>query len=89
MTTVLATEVLQDDLAISLARAMAMANKEARDLGVNVVQSLISITQTKQNGGSVWQINYGPRDYLNLRGGDVLIEVDVLDGTITRILRGQ
>ncbi|MFQ5615232.1 MAG: hypothetical protein ACE5GO_02070 [Anaerolineales bacterium] len=89
MTTNLATEVMQDDLAISLARGMAMANKKARELGVNVVQSLISITQTQQNDGSVWRVNYGPKDYINQRGGDVLIEVDMLNIAITKIIRGQ
>lgn len=82
-------EILQDDLAISLARAMAAANKKARELGVDVTQSLISITQHTLNGISVWRINYGPKDYVNRRGGDVLIEVDVHDATIKKVLRGQ
>lgn len=82
-------QVLQDDLAVSLARAMAAANKKARELGVDVTQSLISITQHTLNGISVWRINYGPRDYVNKRGGDVLIEVDVHDATIKKVLRGQ
>jgi hypothetical protein len=89
MTVTLATEVLQDDLAVSLARAIAAANKKARELGVDALQSLISITQHTRNGDSVWQINYGPKDYMNRRGGDVLIEVDMLDATIKRVLRGQ
>jgi hypothetical protein len=89
MTATLAVEVLQDDLAVSLARAVAAANKKARELGVDVLQSLISITQHTQNGSSVWRINYGPKDYVNRRGGDVLIEVNILDATIEKVLRGQ
>lgn len=89
MAATLIAEVLQDDLAVSLARAMAAANKKARELGVDVTQSLISITQHTLNGISVWRINYGPRDYVNKRGGDVLIEVDVHDATIKKVLRGQ
>ena len=89
MTATLAVEVLQDDLAVSLARAVAAANKKARELGVDVFQSLISITQHAQNGNSVWQINYGPKDYVNRRGGDVLIEVDMFDATVKKVLHGQ
>ena len=85
----LAAEVLQDDLAVSLARAMAAANKKARELGVDVTQSLISITQHTLNGVSVWRINYGPKDYVNRRGGDVLIEADMHDAAIRKVLRGQ
>jgi hypothetical protein len=83
------TEVLQDDLAISLACAVAVANKKAHDLGIDVLESLISITQRSQNGISVWQINYGPKDYVNRRGGDVLIEVDMHDATIRKVMYGQ
>jgi len=89
MTATLTADVLQDDLAVSLARALATANKKARELGVDVVQSLISITQHPLNGSSVWRINYGFRDYVNQRGGDVLIEVDVHNAVIKKVLRGQ
>jgi hypothetical protein len=89
MAATLTAEVLQDDLAVSLARAMAVANKKARELGVDVIQSLISITQHTLDGSSVWRINYSPKDYVNRRGGDMLIEVDAQDATIKRVLRGQ
>ncbi len=89
MTTTLTADVLQDDLAVSLARAIAVANKKAHELGIDVLQSLISITQHTLNGISVWQINYGPKDYVNRRGGDVLIEVDMHDATIRKVLHGQ
>ena len=89
MAATLTAEILQDDLAVSLARAMAVANKKARELGIDVSQSLISITQDTLNGSSVWRINYGPKDYVNRRGGDVLIEVDMHDTTIKKVLRGQ
>jgi hypothetical protein len=89
MATILTADVLQDDLAVSLARAIAAANKKARELGVDVAQSLISIVQQPQNGDSIWQINYGVQDYVNRRGGDVLVEVDMRDATIKRVLHGQ
>ena len=85
----LSTEALQDDLAVSLARAVTTANKRAREIGVNVRQSLISITEQNIDDSSVWRINYGPKDYISQRGGDVLIEVDMRDGAVKRVLRGQ
>ncbi len=89
MTATLAAEVLQDDIAVSLARAIATANKRARELGVDVLQSLITITQDVSNGSSLWRINYGPRDYVGRRGGDLIIEVDPYNANIKQVLRGQ
>ena len=89
MTITLTAEVLQDDLAVSLARAIATANKKAHELGVDVLQSLISITQHTLNGSSVWRITYGPKDYVNRRGGDIVIDVGMHDATIKKVLRGQ
>ena len=89
MATTLTADVLQDDLAISLARALAVANKQARESGVDVLQSLITITQRPLNGGLIWQIHYGPKDYVGRRGGDFIVAVDPSDGSITQVLRGQ
>ena len=89
MTALLTAEVLQDHLAVSLARAIAAANSKARELGVDVSQSLISITQQTLDNNSTWQINYGAQDYISRRGGNVLIEVDMDDATIKRVVRGQ
>jgi len=85
----LTAEVLQDDIAVSLARVIAAANKRARELGVDVVQSLITITQLPLNGSLLWRINYGPKDYVGRRGGDLIIEVDPSDASIQRVLWGQ
>jgi len=89
MATTLAADVLQDDIAVSLARAIAAANKRARELGVEALQSLITITQRSLNGSLLWRINYGPRDYVGRRGGDLIIEVDPSDASIKQVLRGQ
>jgi len=89
MAAVLTAEVLQDDLAVSLACALAAANKHARESGVDVTQSLITITQLSFDGQSLWRINYGPRDYVGRRGGDLMVEVDPTDASIKRALRGQ
>lgn len=85
--TALSPDVLRDDLAVSVARVLAAANKRARELGVDVLQSLITITQYTDNGR--WRINYGPRDYVGRRGGDLIVEVDAKDGSIKQVLRGQ
>jgi len=85
----LTAEVLQDHVAVSLARTMATANKRARELGVDVIQSLITITQHISNDTLLWRVNYGPRDYVGRRGGDLIIEVDPLDASIRQVLRGQ
>ncbi|NUQ83470.1 MAG: hypothetical protein HUU11_02045 [Anaerolineales bacterium] len=84
----LSSEVLQDDMAVTLARVMATANKRARELGVDIVQSLVTITQHADNG-MLWRINYGAKDYINTRGGDLIIEVGGDDIKIKQVLRGQ
>jgi hypothetical protein len=89
MAQVLIREVLQDPLVMSLARAMAAANEKAREFGVDVAQSLVSITQQMMDTESVWRINYGPKDYVNRRGGDLIVYVDTHDATVKRVLRGQ
>lgn len=89
MATTLPTEVLQDHIAMSLARAMAVANKRAEELGLDIHQSLISITQRGVNGNMVWRVNYGPKDYVGRRGGDLMVEVDTKNANMTRVLWGQ
>ena len=89
MTTTLGAEVLQDDIAVSLARVIASANKRARELGVDVPQSVISITQHSANGGWLWRISYGPKDCVGRRGGDLTVEVQPGDGSIKQVLWGQ
>ena len=85
----LTAEVLQDDIAVSLARVIAAANKRARELGVDVAESLITITQLPMNGDLLWRVNYGPKDYIGRRGGDLIIEVNPSDASIRRVLWGQ
>ncbi len=89
MAAVLTPDVLQDDIAVSLARAIAAANKRARDSGVDVLQSIITITQRALDGDTLWRINYGPREYIGRRGGDLIVEVDSSDSSIKQVLRGQ
>lgn len=89
MAAALTADVLQDDIAVSLARATAAANKRARESGIDLLQSVISITQRTLDGDSLWRINYGPKEYIGRRGGDFIVEVDPKDASIKRVLRGQ
>jgi hypothetical protein len=61
----------------------------ARAAGVDVRQSLITITQQVLESGSIWRVNYGPKDYVGRRGGDFIVEVDPTSAQIKRVLRGQ
>lgn len=89
MATMLTNDVLQDDIAVSLARVVAAANKRAGELGIDVMQSVITISQHPENGDLLWRVNYGPRDYVGRRGGDLIIEVDPGDASIKQELWGQ
>lgn len=86
--TILIADVLQDDLAISLARVLAAANKRVRELGVNVAESIITVAQ-QFDDGMYWRVNYGAKDYINQRGGDIIVDVDAHDANVRRVLYGQ
>lgn len=88
MEATLSADVLEDDVAVSLARVVAAANRRARELNIDVPRSLITITQLNDNG-PYWRINYGPKEYVGQRGGDLVIEVDATDASIKQVLRGQ
>jgi len=82
-------EVYQDDIAVALANVLAVANKRASELGVDVTDSLLTISQRIQNEGVVWRINYGPKDYINQRGGDLIVDVGAVSGKVEQVLYGQ
>jgi hypothetical protein len=89
MSVALSSDVLQDDVAVTAARVIASANRRARELNVDVMQSIISLTQYSQNGSWIWRVNYGAKDYIGLRGGDLIVEVNPEDASIQRVLWGQ
>jgi hypothetical protein len=89
MSAVLSSDVLQDDVAVTAACAIAAANKRARELNVDVMQSIISLTQHDWDGSWVWRVNYGAKDYIGRRGGDLIVEVNPEDASIYRVLWGQ
>ncbi len=86
---VLSNETLQDEIAVSVARVLASANRKAKELGVDVQTSLITVSQHLTNGVWLWRVHYGARDYVGRRGGDLMIDIDPTDANIKQILRGQ
>ena len=87
MSATLTNEVHHDNLAMFLARAVAAANKQARESGMDVNQSLITITQSFENG-PCWRVNYGPKTHLGRRGGGLIVDVDAADATVKQVLHG-
>ncbi|MCI0638617.1 MAG: hypothetical protein L0Y72_07525 [Gemmataceae bacterium] len=89
MAVTLSKDVLEDEVAISLAQILAAANKQAKLLGVNPQERNISIHECATNGASVWRINYGAKNPIGRRGGDLMIDVDAESGSVKQVLRGQ
>ena len=84
----LTAEELADDVVVSVAHILAAANRRARQLGCEVSQSLVTISQHFDNG-SFWRINYGTKHPQTQRGGDLIIEVSAENAEVKRVLRGQ
>jgi hypothetical protein len=89
MATATLEDMQQDRLVMSVARALALANEAALAQGTDPGKSLVTITEESSAAGPIWRITYGPRDYVNRRGGDLIVFVDDGSQTIERILHGQ
>jgi len=89
MATVTLEDMRQDQLVMSVARALAVANETAIAQGTNPAESLVTITEQTSSAGSAWRIHYGPREYIGRRGGDLIVIVDEGSDTVPRVLRGQ
>jgi hypothetical protein len=89
MSALLDDEIVRDDVAVSMARALVIANRRARQLGIDVADRLVSVAQRPSADRFVWQIDYLPKHYVGRRGGDFTMEIDPADGTIRREVRGQ
>ena len=89
MAATLSADVLEDQIAVSLARVLAAANRQAHQSGIDATASSISISQRSSNGEVIWRINYSPREAVGRRGGDLIVDVDGRDGTIKQVLHGQ
>jgi hypothetical protein len=57
MSATLTAEVFEDDIALSPARAITVANKRARECGIDALQSLITVTQRSFSVSTLWRIN--------------------------------
>ena len=89
MAATLTRDVLEDQLAVSLAMVLAAANREALQSGIDATQSSISISQRSSNGEVIWRVNYSAKEAVGRRGGDLIVDVDGRDGTIKQVLHGQ
>ena len=88
MAATLSMEVLQDEIAVTLAQVIAAANKRAIVAGVDVNNSIITIMQIIGKE-FLWRINYGTRNYKSQRGGDLIVDVRAKDASIKAVIRGQ
>lgn len=82
-------DIRQDDLALSVAQALAVADKAAVEQGKDLAQCLVTITEASPPPDRHWRIHYGPRECRNRRGGDLIVLVSERLGTVERVLRGQ
>lgn len=82
-------EIQQDEMVMSVAWALKLANDAALAHGVDPAISTVTITAEPSQPTSVWRVHYGPRDYISRRGGDLLVTVDTSVGKVERVLRGQ
>jgi hypothetical protein len=82
-------EIRQDQLALAVAQALAVANGTVVAQGKDVSQLLVTVTEETPPPDRVWRIHYGPREYRNRRGGDLIVLVNERLGTVERVIRGQ
>jgi hypothetical protein len=80
-------KIQHDERAMTVAAVLALANLAAVANGTDLSGSLITITEEPTD--HLWQVHYGPRDYKNRRGGDLMIFVDDRLGEVQKIQRGQ
>ena len=84
----LTKEDMADEFAVSLAHILAAAaNRRARQLGCDVSQSLVTISQHFE-GGSFWRINYGSKNPVAQRGGDLIVEMNADNAEVKLVLPG-
>jgi hypothetical protein len=81
-------ELMKDRLALSVARALALANVAVASHGIDPGDALVTISEEAAPPDRLWRIHYGPRDYLHRRGGDVTVLVHDRTG-VQRVLLGQ
>ena len=89
MSTMTLEEMQQDSVVMSVAKALKLANGAAIAHGTDPTTSSITISPVASQPATVWQIHYGPRDYLSRRGGDLIVTVDAALEKIEQVVRGQ
>jgi hypothetical protein len=89
MTSPVVEELQQDGLAMSVAWALKIANAAAAAQGVDPDKSLVTVSEESPPPERLWRVHYGPRDYRNRRGGDLIVLVSERAGAVQRIIRGQ
>jgi hypothetical protein len=89
LATVSLEDMQQDRLVMSVARALALANEAAIAHGTEPSESLVTISEEASAASRVWRIQYGPRDYVGRRGGDLIVLVDDRGQAVQRVIRGQ
>ena len=89
MAAILSKETLQDEIAVSVATVLASANRKAKELGVDVQKSLITVGEHLAKGTWLWRVHYGTREYVGRRGGDLMIDIDPKTAKIKQVLQGQ
>jgi hypothetical protein len=89
MSAAISESVQRDPLALSAARAIALANETASQAGFDVASSIVSVSEEYAASARQWRVHYGPRDYIGRRGGDFIVIVDDPSGQVRQVLRGQ
>jgi hypothetical protein len=89
MATMALETIERDAVALSVARALALANESALANGITPADSLVTISEKITPSGSCWQVHYGARDYINRRGGDLIVLVDIPPTSVQRVLYCQ
>lgn len=71
MAIALTENILRDNMALTVAKVLSVANQRAEAAGINAVDSLISVNQFPRAEGGAWQVEYGPQNAVGRRGGRV------------------
>lgn len=82
-------DVSKDELAVAVARSLAIANEVAIKNGAELRDCLVTITEASPPPNREWRIHYGPRDYVNRRGGDLIVVIDETTGAAQEVILGQ
>jgi hypothetical protein len=70
-----------------IAQVVTIANTRALQEGVNVQQSVLTVSQVDDEGIH-WRVNYCPKGAALQRGSDIYIDVDMANQT-TKVLLCQ